>query len=63
MRHRPLHALLLAALVAANSPQALAATDPDDPPPLAPVREPAPEEPAPPRLFLTAANAAAGADS
>lgn len=63
MRHHPLSFMLLAALVAASAAHALAATNPDDPPPLAPVREPAPEEPAPPRLFLAAVSAAAEADS
>lgn len=58
MRPLPVPALLLALAAVLASPAVLAGNDPDDPPPLAPVREPSPVEPPPDRLVLAQADPA-----
>ena len=62
---RPAHARLLPLLALAlcgglAAAPALATQDPDDPPPLTPIHDPAPVEPVPPQIVLARASAAGG---
>lgn len=51
-RHRLLPLLALALGAGLAGAPALATQDPDDPPPLTPIRDPAPVEPVPPQIVL-----------